>query len=141
MLRNYFCAQMSNFKRLRLLYHTLRQGYDVIPVKNICTKQRAAFTVLAMNESLQLRQKNFIMRLVVFLKKLMVSAEVLMHGKQTSSSLILRKQKSMESITSGCSAISSFPNIVDYPGDNNLSTRQCSFTSLQIGSAISSKTP
>ena len=34
-----------------------------------------------MNESLQLRPKDFITRLVFFLKKLMVSAEVLMHGK------------------------------------------------------------
>src|SRR6218665_1044323 len=40
MLSNYyFCAEMSNFKRLRLLGHTLRQGYDVRPVYTFCTKQ------------------------------------------------------------------------------------------------------
>ena len=40
--------------------------------------------------------------------------------KQISSSLILRKPKSTESITSACSAISSFPNVVYrlYPDDN-----------------------
>src|SRR6218665_3677499 len=37
MLSNYCCAQMSNFKRLRLLCHTLRQGYDVRPVYTFCT--------------------------------------------------------------------------------------------------------
>src|SRR6218665_1473605 len=40
-----------------------------------------AFTVRALKESLQLCQKDFIMRLVVFLKKIMVSAGVSMHGK------------------------------------------------------------
>ena len=40
MLSNYCCAQMSNFKRLRLLGHTLRQGYDVRPVYTFCTKLR-----------------------------------------------------------------------------------------------------
>src|SRR6218665_1691411 len=37
--------------------------------------------VRAIKESLQLRQKDFIMRLVVFLKKIMVSAGVSMRGK------------------------------------------------------------
>src|SRR6218665_555679 len=40
MLSNYCCAQMSNIKRLRLLGHTLRQGYDVRPVYTFCTKLR-----------------------------------------------------------------------------------------------------
>ena len=40
MLNNYCCAQMSNFKRLRLLGHTLRQGYDIRPVYTLCTKLR-----------------------------------------------------------------------------------------------------
>src|SRR6218665_277696 len=43
MLNNYCCAQMSNFKRLRLLGHTLRQGYDVRPVYTFCTKQLKAY--------------------------------------------------------------------------------------------------
>src|SRR6218665_1085385 len=43
MLSNYCCAQMSNFKRLRLLGHTLRQGYDVRPVYTLCTKQFKAY--------------------------------------------------------------------------------------------------
>ena len=38
MLSNYCCAEMSNFKRLRLLVHTLRQGYDVRPVYTFYTK-------------------------------------------------------------------------------------------------------
>ena len=43
MLSNYFCAQISNFKRLSLLSHTLRQGYDVLPVYKFCTKLRHLF--------------------------------------------------------------------------------------------------
>src|SRR6218665_2359782 len=44
MLSYYCCAQMSNFKRLRLLGHTyLRQGYDVRPVYTFCTKQLKAY--------------------------------------------------------------------------------------------------
>src|SRR6218665_3225117 len=43
MLSNYCCAQMSNFKRLRLLGNTLRQGYDVRPVYTFCTKQLKAY--------------------------------------------------------------------------------------------------
>jgi len=48
--------------------------------KYLLTDRLTAFTALAMNESLQLRQKDFIMRLVVFLQKLMVPAGVSMHG-------------------------------------------------------------
>ena len=134
MLSNYCCAQMPHFKRLRLLGHTLRQGYDVRPVYTFCTKQLKAYkrmpttrlltdvkrkrsvrcralytrfsksdvknivftdekhftleiplnrqinsrvyTVRAMKESLQLRQKDFIiMRLVVFLKMVSIKRQ------------------------------------------------------------------
>ena len=34
---------MSNFKRLRLLGHTLRQDYDVRPIYTFCTKQLKAY--------------------------------------------------------------------------------------------------
>src|SRR6218665_1549186 len=43
MLSNYCCAQMSNFKRLRLLGHPLWQGNDVRPVYTFCTKLRHYF--------------------------------------------------------------------------------------------------
>src|SRR6218665_3671548 len=40
MLSNYCCAQMSNFKRVSLLGHTLRQGYVVRPAYTFCTCRR-----------------------------------------------------------------------------------------------------
>src|SRR6218665_3744801 len=43
MLSNYCCAQMSNFKRLRLLGHTLRQGYDVRTAYTFCTMCRRLY--------------------------------------------------------------------------------------------------
>ena len=40
MLSNYCCAQVSNFKRVSLLGHTLRQGYVVRPAYTFCTCRR-----------------------------------------------------------------------------------------------------
>ena len=110
--------------------------------KYLLTDRIAAFTALAMNESFQLHQKDFIMRLVVFLKKLMVSAGVSMHGKTDIIFIdpqkikvngeyyvgLLRDQLILE-----CRRL--------YPDDNYIfqqDSAECSFTSLQIGSAISS---
>src|SRR6218665_1594465 len=114
MLSNYYCAQMSNFKRLRLLGHTLRQGYDVRPVH--FAQNYVIISPLLIKGKSSIAPERLYRETSRFSKK-MVSAGVSMHVtsmvKHASSSLIRREPKSMESITSACYAISSFPNVVD----------------------------
>src|SRR6218665_1984384 len=75
MLSNYCCAQMSNFKRLRLLGHTLWQGYDVRPVNTFCT-------FCSSNEGKSsIAPERLYHETIRFSKKIMVSAGVSMQGK------------------------------------------------------------
>src|SRR6218665_1856725 len=63
---------------LRTLFLQMRR---ISHWKYLLTDKIAVFTVRAMKESLQLRQKDFIIETSRFSKKIMVSAGVSMHGK------------------------------------------------------------
>src|SRR6218665_2581722 len=80
MLSNYYCAQMSNFKRLRLLGHTLRQGYDVRPV-HFAQNYVIISPLLIKGKSSIAPERLYRETSRFSKKKIMVSAGVSMHGK------------------------------------------------------------